>query len=100
LIRRASAALSLRHFVHDIFFTQEFIMSNNISNLVDGANSQLNSALGAIGSLPSSDDPNFTKKLMEAQLQMHMAQTSVTATSEVIKAWGEGQKGIAKNMSI
>jgi hypothetical protein len=73
----------------------------SIENLITSATTRLDSAMsGAPTADPIKEPGKYAEQLFNQQMQMHLAQTANTATSEIIKAWGEGQKNIAKNMAI
>jgi hypothetical protein len=73
----------------------------DLSTLINTSTGRLGSAMEKVGALdPNASPAEFSKALLEAQLQMGIAQSAVTGASEVIKAMGEGQKGISKNMAI
>lgn len=73
----------------------------SIESLINSATSRLDSAMGMAPTADPIKEPGkYAEQLFKQQMQMHVAQTANTAASEIIKAWGEGQKNIAKNMAI
>ncbi len=68
-----------------------------IDNMTSGAVKTYNAATASIEKL-SANPIEAQRQLMEMQMAMSTAQAQMTAASEIVKAWGEGQQAIAKNM--
>jgi hypothetical protein len=73
----------------------------SIESLITGAATRLDSAMNSSPTAdPLKDPQKYQEQLFKQQMNMHLAQSANTAASEIIKAWGEGQKNVAKNMSV
>jgi hypothetical protein len=70
---------------------------DSINTMASTAGTGVDSAMSAASAAAQDGSPGA---MMQAQIKMAQAQFALTATSEIIKSWGEGQKNIAKNMSI
>jgi hypothetical protein len=75
--------------------------TTSFDGLINGATGTFSDAYA----LATKDTSGMTaeqkmKHSFEMQVQMMVASSNITASSEVIKSWGEAQKGVAKNMSV
>ncbi len=70
---------------------------DTVNGMASTAGTSIDSAMSAAAAAAKDGSPGA---MMQAQIKMAQAQFALTATSEIIKSWGEGQKNIAKNMSI
>lgn len=79
----------------------EIKMSNGFDGAISGAGGLLQAAFDGLANLPDAkkDPAGFATGMQKVALSMQVASTAQSAVSETIKAFGEGTKGAAHNIS-
>ena len=76
-------------------------MASGFDGAISSAGGLLQNAFDGLASLPDAkkDPSGFASGMQKVALSMQVASTAQSAVSEAIKAFGEGTKGAAKNIS-